>query len=111
MIKNPEELRDALVSLFPEFEREVSDEDDIGYVEPLSYCAIWQCFSPVAFEYLSKAGSKGVICFSALINDLAAAGGDKENAVSTCLLEHSSQVGIKKLIKPYLSSEAKCELR
>jgi hypothetical protein len=40
-----------------------------------------------------------------------AAGAEKENAISTCLLEHASQVKVRNIIHPHLSAAAKEELR
>jgi hypothetical protein len=42
---------------------------------------------------------------------MVAAGGEKENAISTCLLEHASQVKVRNIIRPHLSAAAKEELR
>jgi hypothetical protein len=52
-----------------------------------------------------------VAAFCTLINGCVSAGGDMENAVCTCLLEHASQVGIAKTIRPHLSEAAKAEMR
>jgi hypothetical protein len=41
------------------------------------------------------------------INDAVLAGGDLENAISTCFLEHATQVRINRILQPYLSPEAK----
>jgi hypothetical protein len=49
--------------------------------------------------------------FCDLVNAMVAAGAEKENAISTCLLEHASQVRIRNIIRPHLSAAAKGELR
>ncbi len=49
--------------------------------------------------------------FGAIVNAEIAAGSERNNAVSTCLLEHASQVSVKKLISPLLSAAARKELR
>ena len=41
------------------------------------------------------------------LNEAVAAGGDLENAVSTCFLEHMHQVRIDGLLSPHLSNEAR----
>jgi hypothetical protein len=46
-----------------------------------------------------------------MINAMVEAGGERENAISTCLLEHASQVKLRAIIRPYLSEAAKRELR
>ena len=45
-----------------------------------------------------------------LINAAVAAGGDPENAVSTCLLEHLGQVGLIKYLRPLLTPAARSRL-
>jgi len=39
-----------------------------------------------------------------------AKGGDPENAVDTCFLEHAHQTGIAKRLGPFLSTQAKAML-
>ena len=115
-MKNPEELKQQLIMLFPSFVNEYNDdsEDDefeIGYKSPLTHHRVWMDFAPVAYEYLSHASKKSLVKFGSLINAEVAAGTNNENAVSTCFLEHASQISVKKIIKPLLSSDSKKELR
>jgi len=49
--------------------------------------------------------------FGALINQAVDAGGDLENAFSTCLLEHLRQIRAEKAMKPFLSKAARMRLR
>lgn len=49
--------------------------------------------------------------FGALINQAVDAGGDLENAFSTCLLEHLRQIRAEKTMKPFLSQAARMRLR
>jgi hypothetical protein len=114
----PEELIQQLVALFPSFvdEYKVADVDedkefDYGFESPLTLHRVWMDFAPVAQKHLTHASERVLVKFCALVNDEVAAGSDRENAVSTCFLEHASQVSVRKLIKPLLSSEARKELR
>lgn len=110
MLNSPEELRTKLITLFPHAEKELvddSDDDfDYGYKPPLTYHSVWRTFAPMAYQCLSNASVKEQKMFCNLIDWMVQAGGDEENAVSTCLLEHASQIGIKNLIKAYLSKTA-----
>jgi len=113
MMNDPEDLKNKLIVLFPSFEEEMKKDDEIdyGYEETLTYHHIWITFAPMAHEYLIESTNKIQKAFCDIINNMVSEGGVKENAVSTCLLEHATQINIKKMIKPYLSSEAKNELR
>jgi hypothetical protein len=101
---SPTTLATALIELFPSFAIEFEDE------EIVSYHQVIQRLTPMITGYLRSA-PKQTEAFCSLVNDLVSAGGDKENAISTCLLEHASQVEVRNLIRPYLSVEAKHELR
>lgn len=114
-MKTPEELRQQLIILFPSFADEYNvdenDEIEFEYEPPLTLHRVWMGFSPMAYEYLRYASTKTLVSFVSLVNSEVAAGADRENAVSTCFLEHASQISVKKLIKPMLSAEARRELR
>jgi hypothetical protein len=49
--------------------------------------------------------------FAAWINGMVQAGGDLENAISTCFLEHSGQMGVYKVLAPHLTALAKASAR
>lgn len=108
------ELKASLIQLFPEFEAELEEESEesyIGYSPPPTIHSIWLAFTPVANEYLLNASPRLLKELGKLINAEVDAGGNRENAVSTCFLEHASQVDVLKLLKPVLSGQAKQELR
>jgi hypothetical protein len=104
-IESPANLLAAVSELFPGFETELDDE------EAISYHNIVSALTPLLSGYLQGASKRRVEAFCDLINTMVAAGGDKENAVSTCLLEHASQVKVRRILQPYLSAGAKKELR
>ena len=99
------DLARSLVDLFPDLERGMEAD------EPVSHHDVLMTFAPRATELLESSGEKGKRRFCELVNDMVEAGGVAENAISTCFLEHASQIGVRKLIKPYLSAAAKSELR
>jgi hypothetical protein len=104
-IDSPVLLARRLVELFPSFAAEFEAE------ELKSYHQVIQCLTPVITGYLQDAPERTTKQFCDLINEMAEAGGEKENAISTCLLEHASQIRIQKIIRPHLGAAAKRELR
>jgi hypothetical protein len=73
-----------------------------------NYHTVFQEFSEMNLTCASECQIRD-LC--AIINDFVSRGDDHEDAVSTCFLEHTSQIGVRKLIMPYLSESAKTELR
>src|SRR5262245_48027448 len=102
---SPAGLAETLIKMFPEFAREL-DEDDLT-----SYHMVIQLLAPVITGYLQRAPKGTLERFCELVNALMAAGDDKANAISTCLLEHASQLSLRKMIRPHLSAAARQELR
>jgi hypothetical protein len=80
--------------------------DDIAQ----SYHQVIQHLAPMITGYLQGSPAQ-VEDFCDLVNAMFAAGAEKENAISTCLLEHASQVKVRNIIRPHLSAAAKEELR
>jgi len=107
----PRHLVDQLIMIFPGFSEEWDAGESFGKSGDYNYHTVLQTFAPVSQKLLNGATPSQVREFCELINQMVALGGALENAVSTCFLEHASQVGVRKIIKPYLSKEAKHELR
>jgi len=104
-LDSPSRLANALIGLFPAFAGDLHGE------EITTYHQVLQRLAPRIAELLHSSPERTVKDFSALVNSMVSNGGDQENAVSTCLLEHASQIGIRKLIRSHLSNEARRELR
>ena len=104
-LDSPSHLADALIGLFPAFANDLHGEEITTYHEVL------QRLAPRIAEFLHSSSERTVKEFSALVNSMFSNGGDQENAVSTCLLEHASQIGIRKIVRSHLSNEARRELR
>ena len=104
-IDSPSELAEQLIGLFPAFAAELEDE----VIE--NYHQVIQRLAPAIAGYLQASPESTVKKFCELVNFMADAGGERENAISTCLLEHASQVQVRKIIRPYLGVAAKRELR
>jgi hypothetical protein len=111
MMNTPRQLVDELIAIFPEFEKEWGEGESFGYTGDYNYHTVFLEFAPVSHAILNGVDSRQVEKFCELINRMVLMGGEQENAVSTCFLEHASQVGVRKIIEPYLSKEAKRELR
>jgi len=104
-IDSPTSLAKRLTELFPSFATELQGE------EFTSYHQVVLRLTPVVTEYLHKASVQTVEEFCKMINGMVAGGGEKENAISTCLLEHASQIKIRAIIRQHLNGAAKRELR
>jgi hypothetical protein len=104
-INSPVELVATLTAMFPEFASEFDADEEV-----MTYHQVVRRLAPVITGYLEVAPTQ-IEGFGALLNAMVAAGGDKENAVSTCLLEHASQVSLRKIIRRHLSPAAKEQVR
>jgi hypothetical protein len=102
-LASPAELRSTLIRMFPDFASQ-SDEAE-------SYHQVVMELSPFIASYLEKGPERGAKEFGALVNRMVEAGGSQQNAIETCLLEHASQIGCAKILKPHLSPAARKELR
>jgi hypothetical protein len=76
-----------------------------------TYHQVIQRLAPRVTGYLEDVPHGTLKQFCDLLNLMADAGGEKENAISTCLLEHASQLRVRKIIRPYLGAVARRELR
>ncbi|MCV6626238.1 MAG: hypothetical protein OIF38_09085, partial [Cellvibrionaceae bacterium] len=94
---SPEELKLKLCQLFPSFAGEFESNEEC------SLYSVFQAFSPVAYKLISSASVMELRRLCNILNEGVAEGGVLENAISTCFLEHASQVGVRNLVKPYLS--------
>jgi len=104
-IDSPKALAERLITLFPPFAVELADEE----IE--TYHQVIQRLAPVIAGYLENSPKPTLGHFCDLVNAMADAGGERENAIATCLLEHASQVGVRRIIRPHLGAAAKKELR
>lgn len=110
-IEMPKDLVAVLTTMFPAFRVEWDEGGAYGGIGQYNFHTVFMELAPDCAAYLAEASPRSVTAFCNIINDFVAAGGDMENAVSTCLLEHASQIGIAKPVKPHLSREARAKLR
>jgi hypothetical protein len=101
----------SVISIFPEFQSEWENEN--AYIKEDGSYSVHSVYM-VLLEFLSCKKSnnseKQLKQLATLINSAVAAGGNSENAISTCFLEHVNQVGLDSVLKPLLDREAKDRL-
>ena len=103
MSESPKDMIDFLVSLDPPFEAELEVED----AEELTHHQVMMIFARYFASNWRTFSTKQLRRLGEWLNASVAAGGVIENAVSTCLLEHSRQLKVNRVLAPYLSSLAK----
>ena len=103
-----EELLTSLFVIFPSFQAEWLADREGEEWPNTSLHSVYLSFLP----YVSgtNASPEQVKRLAALINGAVSAGGDSENAVSTCFLEHLGQVDMLRPLRPLLSPEARSRL-
>jgi hypothetical protein len=102
---SPHELRAELAKLVSAF------AEDEGAIEAASFHQVVTAFAPFLRAVLSEQTPREARAFGQVVNRMVEAGGAQQNAIETCLLEHASQMGCTKLLKPHLNSAARKELR
>lgn len=110
-ISSPRELADELVRIFPPFSEHWDEGESLGYDGDHTLHTVFLTFAAKSHELLHNAEPKQLEEFCTIVNSFVERGGNFENAVSTCFLEHASQLGVRKIIKPLLSAEARREVR
>ena len=112
IINTPADLVCVISEILPDFSEEWDNGEAFCYENgDFSFHSVFMTLGPVSFQLLSNVDVKVIKKFCKLVNRAVEQGGDLENAISTCFLEHASQIGVRKLIAPYLSKETKRELR
>jgi hypothetical protein len=100
---SPQSPKDFLVSLDPAFETELEDEAD----EDLTDHRVMMLFAQYFGANHGSFSSRQLQALGTWLNAAVAAGGELENAVSTCFLEHARQLKVNRVLAPYLSAQAK----
>jgi len=102
------ELAERLSSIFPLFRAEWLTDTSEDSFRSTSLHSVYQSFLPWVSSTLLSA--KQLTALAALLNAEVAAGGQRENAVGTCFLEHCGQVGLARQLSLLLSAAAKSRL-
>lgn len=103
------QLVSDLAAVFPEFsaywESDRSDDDSPSitlHSVYLSFLPFLGGCSPTSLQWQQLAN---------ILSREVAAGGERENAVDTCMLEHLHQVKLNRVLRPLLSPAAKSLVR
>ena len=112
LIEQPVDLVNHLIALFPDFAAEWDEGKAFGYENgSYSFHAIMLMFGPMSATCLNQADDKTIRAFAELLSQAIENGGQIENAVSTCFLEHASELGVVGILKPHLDVKTRAVLR
>jgi hypothetical protein len=92
-----------LVALDPAFETELEEESS----DDLTHHRVMMLFADYFGANHRSFSEKQLRRLGEWLSSAVAAGGDIENAVSTCFLEHARQLKVNRTLAPYLSRLAK----
>ena len=114
MVQRPQETLRQLCAIFPAFEASWADEEappEDGLVEGVYYewshhAVLHNFLEYFAMNHESFTANQ-LRALSEWVNRAVSVDDDMENAVTTCFLEHARQVGIDRVLRPFLSSKAK----
>lgn len=100
-------LLDELCGIFPDFGSAWASEheDDDEEFRSSSLHSVYMCLLPIlsSFHPTDRQWKE----FGEHLSAAVIAGGDRENAADTCVLEHLHQVGFAKKLRPLLSEKAR----
>ena len=105
---SPEQLRDALVAIFPGF-KEYWEDDDNPHLESgaFTHHGLMIEFTSFFGKELATFSERQLKAFADVVNSAVGQPGALENAVATCFLEHLHQIHANKALNPFLSRQAK----
>ena len=103
----------VLVSIFPSFREYVLDDalDSDTTAHALAPHRVMFLFAEFSASGCFAPSEQQLIKFCSWINDVVQTNDELENAVATCFLEHTKQLGVSKLLAPHLSKLAKQKSR
>src|SRR5258708_4339434 len=107
---SPEKALAFLCALFPDFGREWYADDERSVDGDISFHRIMQEFTSYFGGNVQSLSEAQLKRFGAWLSNAVLAGGDVENAVSTCFIEHMHQIKVSRLVTPHLSKLAKAKL-
>jgi hypothetical protein len=108
----PEQTLDVLCRIFPPFRFEW-EESATAYSEAdeFTHHAVMIEFTTYFGTHLQSFTDEQVEAFAAWVNEAVLKDGELENAVATCFLEHMTQIGVAKRLRPKLSQVARSKAR
>lgn len=108
--ETPEEMLQQLQKLLPGFDHSWEDEDQWPGLRR-SFHAVSGDLTDYFKAHCLSLTQRQLAAFADWINCMVEVGGHWENAVSTCFLEHSGQLGFYKVLAPHLTAMAKASAR
>ncbi len=103
------DLVNDLIRIFPEFAAEWELDNEGSEFPSSSLHSVYNSLLPVIGRF--KPSQKQWQLLANHLSEAVAAGGDRENAADTCVLEHLHQVRLNKIMRPLLSKEAQAYVR
>ncbi len=94
-----------LQAIFPDFTHEWDEDEWPGMSR--TFHGVVREFTEFFTPSVAESSQSKLQAVASWLNSSVVADGDVENAVSTCFLEHSHQLGLYSLLAPYLSPLAK----
>jgi len=89
----PDQLRVALIALFPTFEPEIDADSET------TFHSLMLKFTPFFGKHIRSFTEKQMRGFADLISLAIESPGPLENAMSTCFLEHAKQIRVTRELK------------
>jgi len=118
MVQTPHETLTQLCTIFPAFVASWAEEEapaTDGLVDGVYYewthHAVLRNFLEFFASNRESFTAKQLHTFGEWVNHAVSKEDELENAISTCFLEHAKQIGINRVIGPYLSAKAKGKSR
>jgi hypothetical protein len=100
---SPAELADALAAIFPSFQLEELKPEEFVYEPPITFHYVMSEFASFFGKGASSFSGRQLQELAELIVRANSHGGDLENAIGTCFLEHARQLKVNRQLAPWLS--------
>jgi hypothetical protein len=104
-----QDLVNDLIRIFPEFALEWEEDNEDVEFRSTSLHSVYMSFLPILGR--GQPSQRQWQLLADHLSKAVAAGGDRENAADTCVLEYLHQVRLNKILRPLLSKEARAYVR
>jgi len=109
--KTTEQVLAELVSIFPSFHDCALDDGDETPSDTLTVHRVMYLFTEFFSSAHTTCSHRQLTKLGSWISESVQVNDELENAVATCFLEHTGQIGVAKLLRPHLSKLAKQKSR
>jgi hypothetical protein len=100
--QSPIELLERLMTIFPEYRAAHNSIHD----DAPSFHSVLIAFSTFFGGPACSMSERQLRLFGELVSTAVESGGQLENAFATCFFEHAEQIGVRKMLRPFLSRTA-----